>query len=112
MLLKVFFPIFIILLQTTAQNLLKAGVMKPAINFIIPFNPFTLTSYVCVAVSFLCWIFYLRVEQLTFATAVTSSVYITIPLVAYFFLGEKLTTGMLLGFALIFSGILCVALNS
>ena len=62
--------------------------------------------------NFLTWIYYLQHENLTTATAITSLVYLAIPLSAWAILGEKLTSGMLLGFLFIIIGVTTVAFHT
>ncbi|MBO3462942.1 EamA family transporter [Aetokthonos hydrillicola Thurmond2011] len=56
------------------------------------------------------WIFALRVVKLSIAYPLTSLNYVGILLGSYYFFGEKITLIRVVGVALIFSGVLLVAL--
>jgi drug/metabolite transporter (DMT)-like permease len=55
--------------------------------------------------NFIYWMKYLKIEKLNVATATISLVYIVIPLLSVFVLKESISFKMIIGFALITSGV-------
>jgi drug/metabolite transporter (DMT)-like permease len=102
---KTLFAIGVIFFQSIAQIFLKIGVQKEHYVLLIPFNIWTLMGYVCVVLNFIFWIYYLKVENLTTATAAISFTYIVIPILAAVCLGERISMQMIGGFVLISAGV-------
>ena len=95
----------VIAFQSIAQIFLKIGVHKPNVQFIVPINLWTIVGYVLIVMNFVFWMEYLKIEKLNVATAAISLVYIVIPLLSVFILKENLSYKMILGFALITTGV-------
>ena len=102
---KLFLAFAVIVLQSVAQVCLKIGVHKQNIQFLVPFNLWTITGYILIALNFIFWMQYLKIEKLNVATAAISLIYILIPFFSMIFLKESLNFKMILGFALIAAGI-------
>ena len=62
-------------------------------------------GYILIVMNFIFWMRYLKIEKLNVATATISLVYIVIPLLSVFVLKESLSFKMIIGFALITSGV-------
>lgn len=97
----------LILSDTTAQLLLKVGAVKSASAGWLP-NSFILFGYGCYVVSFTVWMQLLKETRLFIALSGATIVYVTIAFSSYFILGEKLSGPVLLGTAIIFSGLLLI----
>tara|TARA_B110000037_G_scaffold78509_1_gene93672 strand:+ start:1977 stop:2321 length:345 start_codon:yes stop_codon:yes gene_type:complete len=98
----------VIAFQSIAQIFLKIGVHKPGIQFLVPINLWTMIGYVLIVMNFIFWMWYLKIEKLNVATSAVSLVYIIIPLLSFFVLKESLSFKMILGFALITSGVVLI----
>ena len=101
---KLILAFAVIAFQSVAQ-ILKIGVHKPNIQFIVPINLLTTVGYILIIMNFIFWMQYLKIEKLNVATAAISLVYIVIPLLSVFILKESLSFKMIIGFALITSGV-------
>ena len=95
----------VIAFQSIAQIFLKIGVHKPNIQFLVPINLWTMVGYMLIVLNFIFWMQYIKIEKLNVATAAISLIYIVIPLLSVLVLKESLSFKMILGFALITSGV-------
>ncbi|MDC0940400.1 hypothetical protein OAR76_02625 [Candidatus Pelagibacter sp.] len=102
---KLILAFSVIAFQSIAQIFLKIGVHKPNIQFLVPINLWTMVGYVLIVLNFIFWMQYIKIEKLNVATAAISLIYIVIPLLSVFVLKESLSFKMILGFALITSGV-------
>lgn len=102
---KLILAFAVIAFQSIAQIFLKIGVHKPNIQFLVPINFWTIVGYILIVMNFIFWMEYLKIEKLNVATAAISLVYIVIPLLSVFVLKESISFKMILGFALITSGV-------
>ena len=91
----------VIAFQSIAQVFLKIGVNKESIYIL-----WTMVGYLCIAINFIFWMQYLKIEKLNVATAAISLVYIIIPLLSALILKESLSLKMVLGFSLIVGGVI------
>ena len=96
----------VIAFQSIAQVFLKIGVNKESVYFLVPFNLWTMVGYLCIAINFIFWMQYLKIEKLNVATAAISLVYIIIPLLSALILKESLSLKTVLGFSLIVGGVM------
>ena len=103
---KLILAFAVIAFQSIAQIFLKIGVHKPNIQFLVPINLWTTVGYILIVMNFIFWMKYLKIEKLNVATATISLVYIVIPLLSVFVLKESISFKMIIGFALITSGVL------
>jgi drug/metabolite transporter (DMT)-like permease len=99
--------ITLILSDTTAQLLLKPGAVKAASAGWLP-NSFILLGYSCYILSFAVWMQLLKDTRLFIALSGSTIAYVTIALGSHFILGEELSGQVILGTALIFSGVFLI----
>ena len=102
---KLILAFAVIAFQSIAQIFLKIGVHKPNIQFLVPINLWTMVGYMLIVLNFIFWMQYIKIEKLNVATAAISLIYIVIPLLSVLVLKETLSFKMILGFALITSGV-------
>ena len=108
---KLILAFAVIAFQSVAQIFLKIGVHKPNIQFLIPINLWTMVGYILIVMNFIFWMQYLKIEKLNVATAAISLIYIVIPLLSVFVLKESVSYKMILGFALITTGVVLTQLR-
>jgi drug/metabolite transporter (DMT)-like permease len=108
---KLILAFAVIAFQSIAQIFLKIGVHKPNIQFLIPINLWTMVGYILIVMNFIFWMQYLKIEKLNVATAAISLIYIVIPLLSVFVLKESVSYKMILGFALITTGVVLTQLR-
>lgn len=97
----------LILSDTTAQLLLKHGAVKAASAGWLP-NYFILFGYSCYILSFAVWMQLLKDTRLFIALSGATIVYVTIAFGSHYILGEELSGRVLLGTALISSGLFLI----
>ena len=108
---KLLLAFSVIAFQSIAQIFLKIGVHKPNIQFLVPINLWTIVGYILIVMNFIFWMQYLKIEKLNVATAAISLVYIVIPILSVLVLKENLSYKMILGFALITTGVILTQLK-
>lgn len=108
---KLILAFAVIAFQSIAQIFLKIGVHKPNIQFLVPINLWTMVGYILIVMNFIFWMQYLKIEKLNVATAAISLIYIVIPLLSVFVLKESVSYKMILGFALITTGVVLTQLR-
>ena len=70
-----------------------------------------MVGYILIVMNFIFWMQYLKIEKLNVATAAISLIYIVIPLLSVFVLKESVSYKMILGFALITTGVVLTQLR-
>lgn len=100
----------IILLGTTiaafSQVLLKKGAMRPHISFIRDYlNAPVIIGYFMMAASVVCSMIAYRGVDYMNVPVIEAVGFIFVPVLSYFFFGEKFTRNKVLGIVLIFAGI-------
>ncbi len=113
----VFFLILLgVLLNTSAQLLLKAGVMRIGqfdfslanilpIGFKIAGNPPIISGLILYVISVGVWLMVLSRVQVSFAYPMLSIGYIVNAIAAFYFFGEPLTSMRVLGIFIIIAGV-------
>lgn len=108
---KLLLAFSVIAFQSIAQIFLKIGVHKPNMQLLVPINLWTIVGYILIVMNFIFWMQYLKIEKLNVATAAISLVYIVIPILSVLVLKENLSYKMILGFALITTGVILTQLK-
>ena len=108
---KLLLAFSVIAFQSIAQIFLKIGVHKPNMQLLVPINLWTIVGYILIVMNFIFWMQYLKIENLNVATAAISLVYIVIPILSVLVLKENLSYKMILGFALITTGVILTQLK-
>ena len=80
-------------------------------QLLVPINLWTIVGYILIVMNFIFWMQYLKIEKLNVATAAISLVYIVIPILSVLVLKENLSYKMILGFALITTGVILTQLK-
>lgn len=99
-----FFWILLVSSDTTAQLLLKMGAMRVSSSGRV-INHLIVIGYSLYIVSFVAWMQILRNTRLFVALSAASVLYITVAFFSYLFLGEAITTHLLIGTVLISIGV-------
>jgi drug/metabolite transporter (DMT)-like permease len=97
----------LIISDTTAQLLLKLGAVKAASSGWLP-NSFILFGYSCYLLSFAVWMQLLKDTRLFIALSGATIVYVTIAFGSHVILGEELSSQVIVGTALISSGLFLI----
>jgi drug/metabolite transporter (DMT)-like permease len=100
--LAVFYWTALVLSDTAAQLLYKAGALK-TMGWRV--DPWVFVGYACNVVSFVLWMQILKTTRLTIALSTASALYITVIAGSYYFMGEPLNLSAIIGTILIATGV-------
>lgn len=103
------------LLGSTAQVLLKMGLMNEKLNLYLNvieyiFKPKIFTGALLYAIAFFLWLVVLSRLELSRAYPFLALNFILVEILSFFLLGESITKGKIIGNTLIISGILVISL--
>ncbi len=105
---KTFFYWFLLVSSdTVAQMLLKMGAIRlPSSG--VRINSLIVIGYSFYILSFIAWMQILKYTKLSIALTTASVLYITVTIGSYYFLGEVITSKILIGTILIATGIFII----
>lgn len=87
---------------TSASGFIMAAITNPILIFAVALYGFTI----------LIWIYVLNKMPLSIAYPITGLAYIIVPVISYYFLGEKISPLVMIGSLLILAGISLIARSS
>lgn len=102
-----FFWFLLVSSDTAAQLLVKAGAVKKSSTgyYIILFG------YSFYIISFIAWMQILKNTRLSIALSAASVLYISVAFFSHFFLGEPITSHLIVGTILIATGVFILGIN-
>ena len=95
-----------VMIAAFSQILLKKGAMRPHVSFIKDYlNAPVIIGYFMMAASVVCSMIAYRGVDYMNVPVMEAVGFIVVPVLSYFFFGEKFTKNKVVGIALIFAGI-------
>ena len=115
---NIFFILLSVLLNASAQILMRKGMLKlggvSMASFFKTFpalitNVFLWLSLVCYGLSYITWMMVLSKVEVSFAYPFLSLGFVLVTVLGYFFLGEKITYLHIIGIAFICIGVVFIS---
>jgi drug/metabolite transporter (DMT)-like permease len=100
----------LVISDTAAQLLLKKGAMNGKASGDV-LNYFILGGYSLYIVSFVSWMQILKTTRLFIALSTASVLYITVAFASHFYMGEIITTNIIIGTVLISAGVFLLGIG-